>query len=167
MKFFIEKRRLIQLAFGILIYISLFYFRLNLLYLLLATTLLGIVFGKFFCKWMCPMGFIMELMTRNMNDEQKNNHMYNYYKVGCPISWIQGLLNKFSIFRIINDKATCLSCGKCDRVCYITSLNKEASIYKEGKQDPTIAFNCSKCLSCVANCPNGSLSYTTIFTKKK
>jgi len=165
MKSLIQKRHYFQLFFGAIIYVALFVFHVNLLYILLGASLLGIVFGKFFCKWMCPMGLIMELMTKNMTEEQKNQQMYNYYKVGCPISWIQGLLNKISFFKIMNNKATCISCGKCDKACYITQLNKESSLYKANKKDPSEAFNCSKCLVCVASCPNGSLTYKSSFFK--
>jgi len=167
MKLLTKNRRMIQLTFGIIIYIAVFHFHLSLWIVLAAASILGIVFGKFFCKWMCPMGFIMELMTKNMTEEQKNNQMYNYYKVGCPISWIQGLLNKISFFKIINDKATCLSCGKCDNVCYISTINAKSSLYKKDKVNPATAFNCSKCMACVNVCPNGSLSYKSIFSKKK
>jgi polyferredoxin len=167
MNLLIKNRRYIQLFFGIALYVSVFLFHISLWLVLIVASILGIFFGKFFCKWMCPLGFIMELMTKNLPEEQKNSQMYNYYKVGCPISWIQGLLNKVSFFRIINNKATCLSCGKCDKVCYITNLNKESSLYKEDKSDPTTAFNCSKCMVCVSSCPNGSLSYKSVLSRKK
>lgn len=159
MKALIKHRRSIQLFFAVGIFASVSYFQISLLAVIVAAAVLGMIFGKFFCKWMCPMGFIMELMTSGMSDEQRKNHMYNYYKLGCPISWIQGLQNRFSFFRIINDKATCLSCGKCNKVCYITNLNPKTSLYKNDSANPATAFNCSKCLACVDSCPNGSLRY--------
>jgi len=167
MKVLINNRPYIQIFFGILLYITVAYFHISLWIVLIVASAFGIIFGKFFCKWMCPMGFIMERMTKNMSTEQKNNHMYNYYKIGCPISWVQGLLNKISLFRIMNDKATCLSCGKCDAVCYIANLNLSSSLYKDDTTDAATAFNCSKCMACVGSCPTGSLSYKSIFSKKK
>lgn len=119
--------------------------------------LLGAILGKTFCKWMCPVGLIMEFMTRGMNEDQQRLHMYNYYKVGCPISWVQGLLNKYSYFKIRRDEKTCISCGLCDKACYISALNTNMSLYKKDKQTPASAFNCSKCMACVSACPNDSL----------
>lgn len=161
MKSLIKNRQYIQLFFGIVFFYAIFYYQVSLGIIFLIATILGVVLGKTFCKWMCPMGFIMELMTRGMNDEQKRQHMYNYYKLGCPISWIQGFMNKFSIFKITNDKSACVSCGKCDKACYITNLNPEMSLYKDEKSDPAKAFNCSKCMACVDSCPTGSLKIRT------
>ncbi len=118
---------------------------------------LGAILGKTFCKWMCPVGLIMEFMTRGMNEDQQRLHMYNYYKVGCPISWVQGFLNKYSLFKIRRDEKTCISCGLCDKSCYISTLNPNMSLYKKDKQTPSTAFNCSKCMACVSACPNDSL----------
>ncbi len=162
MKSLITKRPIIQLFFGSIIYLLIFYFHIHILWIIGIASLLGILLGKFFCKWMCPMGFIMELMTKNLSDEQKQSQMYNYYKLGCPISWIQGLTNKISLFKITNNKATCISCGKCDKACYIAQIDKNASLYKEDKTNPATAFNCSKCLACVETCPKGSLTYKTV-----
>lgn len=171
MKILSKNRRFIQLFFAIIFFYALVYYQVSLWVVLMIATVLGFIFGKFFCKWMCPMGLIMELMTRNMTDDEKKNHMYNYYKLGCPISWIQGLQNRFSFFKIINNKATCVSCGKCDEACYITNLNIETSLYKEDHKDPATAFRCSKCMACVDSCPNGSLKYRAslknLFSDKK
>jgi len=156
MKKLISKRFLIQGIIGITLYFLISMFHLSLLWILIAGSIIGIVFGKAFCRWMCPIGFIMELMFKGSEDQRKQQ-MYMYYKAGCPIAWISGFLNKYSIFKIKRDKNTCISCGKCDKACYITSLNTDFSLYKGEKLDPSKNYKCSKCLACVKECPVNSL----------
>lgn len=157
MKNLAKYRRSSQYAFGgIVLYIFLAY-PSGLTIILVSAVILGTLFGKMFCKWMCPIGLFMEFMTRNMTNEQSKVQMYNYYKLGCPIAWIQGFLNKISIFKIKRNESTCTSCGLCDKACYISSLNADMSLYKTNKKDAATAYSCSKCLACVTACPNGSL----------
>lgn len=100
----------------------------------------------------------MELMTSKLDKQGQQQNMYNYHKLGCPIAWIQGYLNRFSLFKILWGEAKCTSCGRCDQACYITSLNQEYSFYDKSKKNPSKAFNCSKCLACVSACPTKSLN---------
>jgi polyferredoxin len=150
-------RRPIQFAFSGLVFYVISVFSNGLAIVFGVSIVLGAVFGKMFCKWMCPMGLFMEFMTRNMTEDQSKAHMYNYYKLGCPISWVQGFLNKYSLFKIKRNEATCTSCGLCDKACYISSLNTSKSLYKKNKETPAEAFSCSKCLKCIDVCPKNSL----------
>lgn len=160
MKSIIKNRRNIQYIFSMAV-IGLIAYRPNgLLIVLGISVVLGIVLGKVFCKWMCPMGLLKEVMTKNMSEEEAKSHMFNYYKVGCPISWIQGVMNKFSLFQIRVDKKTCLTCGLCDKACYIPTFDDSKSVFKTTKEKAPQAFNCSKCFACVDSCPNGSLKYS-------
>ena len=150
-------RKSIQLVFGIATYLAIFVLQVSLWVVLGVAVVLGAVFGKTFCKWMCPMGFIMEKMTSKLSEDDSKRQMYNYYKLGCPVSWVQGLLNKVSVYKIKTQQATCTSCGICDKACYVTSLNPEFSFFKKDKKAPGAAFNCSKCLKCVEVCPTKSI----------
>lgn len=150
----IAKRRLIQALVGIAILIAVFYMRISLWYVVLLGVVTGLVFGKVFCRWMCPMGFLMELM---MGDDQQQ--LYNYHKLGCPIAWISGALNRFSIFRVKRDENKCIDCGKCDKACYVSSLGAGFSLYKKDRKNSSLEFGCSKCLACVQSCPTNSLRY--------
>ena len=38
------------------------------------------------------MGYIMELMMGAGGEQNAQSNMYMYFKVGCPIAWIGGLL---------------------------------------------------------------------------
>jgi polyferredoxin len=126
-------------------------------FVLLLSIPLGAIFGKTFCRWMCPIGFFAEQIFQIGDKDLARQKMYNYHKLGCPIAWIQGFLNKYSFYKIKNDKNLCLDCGKCDNTCYITNLDKEYSFYLEGKKDPATSYKCSKCFECVAECPVNSL----------
>ena len=158
-KYVVSKRTIIQVAVGIALYVAYAHYQFSLWWLLGAGTIIGIIMGKVFCRWMCPMGFIMELMMTVMGD-QKYKQMYQYHKLGCPIAWVEGITNKFSLMKISVNTNTCKNCGLCDKKCYIATLEPEKySLYKIDKQRPGVSYTCSKCLSCVASCPNGSLTY--------
>ncbi|MBK7030215.1 MAG: 4Fe-4S binding protein [Bacteroidales bacterium] len=106
LKLLIGKRTLIQIAIGLVIFILVYQYKLSLWYLVLAGAVTGVVFGKVFCRWMCPMGVVMEFMM-GLNPDQKFRQMYQYHKLGCPIAWIQGALNRFSLLGIKVNYSTC------------------------------------------------------------
>lgn len=144
---------------GISLYFAVSKYHVSLWYILAGGILLGLIFGKVFCRWMCPMGLIMELLM-GMNANGKSMQMYQYHKLGCPIAWISGWLNKFSIFKIKLKTDTCKTCGLCDKECYIVTAEPEKfSLYKPEMQHPGKSYVCSRCLKCVASCPNGSLGF--------
>ena len=155
----IRNRRIIQGLIGALILVATIYFGISLWTISLIGLVSGIIFGKVFCRWMCPLGFIMEL-TLGGNSSNRNLQLYNYHKLGCPIAWISGFMNRFSLVKIRKDKSKCTSCGVCDSNCYISSINKSYSLYKNDKTNPATHFSCSKCLACVESCPTKSLKYT-------
>ncbi len=155
----ISNRRIIQAVIGIIVFIAIQFYHISLWYALLAGVITGLIFGKVFCRWMCPLGFIMEVFM-NINPEEKFKQTYQYHKLGCPIAWISGVLNKISIFKVQFDDSDCTHCGACDKACYISTFNNDFSIHKEGKKDPAKQFSCSKCLQCVQVCPNDSLKYS-------
>jgi polyferredoxin len=158
-KFIIAKRIFILAVLGALVFVAKEYFSINIWYIVLFGIGTGVIFGKVFCRWMCPIGFIMEMIMGGGGKNQFSS-MYQYHKLGCPIAWASGLLNKWSIFRIKINKDTCISCGKCDKECYISTLEPtKYSLFKVNFKKPGDAYSCSKCLKCVAACPNGSLKY--------
>lgn len=162
--FLAKNRIIVQIIFGALIYIGISNFNISLWWILLFGAITGIIWGKVFCRWMCPLGIIMELMTK-MSPNDSLRSMYQYHKIGCPIAWISGFLNKVSFFKIQLNKETCKNCGVCDSACYMPILDeKKYSLYKSKMLNPSEAYSCSKCLQCVAECPNGSLTYK--FTTK-
>jgi len=160
LKILVSTRVYILAVLGISLYLAINQFHISLWHILLGGTVLGVVFGKVFCRWGCPMGLVMELMM-SLSSDGKIRQMYQYHKVGCPIAWISGWLNKFSLFRIRINEDRCITCGKCDKQCYIVAMEPQKySLYKKGMQEPGSSYTCSKCLQCVAACPNGSLKFT-------
>lgn len=163
----ISARRIVQASIGLGLYALVSYFHISLVYVLIAGSVAGIILGKVFCRWMCPLGFIMELLMGGDKKGSEASQMYQYHKLGCPIAWVGGFLNKFSLFGIKRDEDSCTSCGVCDKNCYISSLNENFSLYKAEKQKSGNAFSCSRCLACVDSCPKGSLSYSFLPRRKK
>lgn len=162
-----RKRYIIQLVLGLITYAAVSYFHISLWWILGVGTFVGIIWGKVFCRWMCPIGIMMELLMKLSPDDSLKG-MYQYHKLGCPIAWISGLLNKVSLFKITLNEDTCKNCGLCDKACYMPSIDKQKySLFKTEKLNPAEAYSCSKCLKCVEQCPNGSLSYKPIFSINK
>lgn len=158
LKTVITRRRLVQLLIGGAVYLAVFVYGFSLLTLFLIALLLGALLGKTFCRWMCPLGFIMETLTTLRGKDTSQLGMYNYHKMGCPIAWVQGFLNRHSFLKIHVDPQTCTHCNICDSTCYIATFDKDFSLHKAKKARPGESFRCSKCLQCVANCPTGSLT---------
>lgn len=155
-----NKRRLIQFFLGFAVYVSVSFFRIPLTYILIFSAITGIFLGKFFCRWMCPIGYIVESINTLIGNDARAA-MSQYHKVGCPIAWIGGFFNKLSIFKIKIDPSSCINCGKCDDVCYISILNKDFSVYDKTKLDATDSYKCSKCMDCVTICPVNSIKLST------
>ncbi|GAB4296007.1 MAG: hypothetical protein Kow0068_20480 [Marinilabiliales bacterium] len=159
LRILVKNRRLIQLVIGITLFIVFSYYQLSLWWFLLAGTVLGIIWGKVFCRWLCPVGIMVEGLMKLMPDDSAST-MYQYHKLGCPIAWVSGLLNKISIYKVTFNPETCKNCGLCDKACYMPAINNQKfSLYKQGKSNPAENFSCSKCLKCVEQCPNGTLSF--------
>lgn len=159
LKYLVKNRILILAFIGLSVYVGISYYQISLWYILIVGIITGVVFGKVFCRWMCPMGLIMELLM-SLSPEGKVRQMYQYHKIGCPIAWISGWLNKYSFFKIqFNDEA-CKNCGICDKECYIVAMEPQKfSLFNTNKENPGDSYTCSKCLKCVAACPNKSLNY--------
>ena len=89
-----KNRRVIQAVLGVAIYLGIGYFQISLWWVVAFGSAIGIIWGKVFCRWMCPMGIIMEIIMK-ISPNETFHKMYQYHKIGCPIAWISGWLNKF------------------------------------------------------------------------
>jgi polyferredoxin len=159
LNFLVNSRMIILSVLGVSLYLAISEYHISLWYILATGTVTGVIFGKVFCRWVCPMGLIMEMLM-GLSPDGKIRQMYQYHKVGCPIAWISGYLNKYSIFRIKLNEDTCKNCGICDKKCYIVAMEPQKySLYKPVLEKPGTSYTCSKCLECVASCPNGSLTF--------
>lgn len=145
----VSVRRFVQIGVGVGLWVLVSRYDLSLWWVILGGSLSGVVLGKFFCRWMCPLGAVMETIMGSAN----HGGMYQYFKVGCPIAWAGGLLNKVSLLRPAKTGDACAACGKCDEACYIVQHNPDYSLYLPDKANPGTHFACSRCLKCVESCP--------------
>ena len=158
LKGLISKRRFLQAAIGIVLYLAVTSWGLSLWWVLAAGAVTAVFFGKFFCRWMCPLGVMMELMVGAGDEDGKRRALYNYFKVGCPIAWIGGFFNRFSLFRVKIDRSLCRDCTVCDQNCYVAEMAPGHSLYLKDQVNPSTHFSCSRCLACVKSCPTGALT---------
>jgi len=166
LKRIVSVRRLVQLTFGATLYLAVALFGIGLGWVILAGSALGILFGKFFCRWMCPMGAAMELLLGAGGDEAgKQKSLYLYFKLGCPIAWAGGLLNRVSLLRVKVTPASCTDCGRCDKACYVSQLSPGNSLHTAGLLNASTHYSCSRCLQCVQVCPTGALSLGALGTR--
>src|SRR5665648_1084681 len=157
LRILVSKRFIILSVMGVTLFLAILQFQISLWYILLAGIVLGVLFGKIYCRWVCPIGLIMELIM-SMSPDGEFRQMYQYHKESCPIAWISGLLNRYSLFKIKLNAESCKECGICDKKCYIVAMEPaKFSLYKPKGIRPGNSYTCSKCLECVAVCPNGSL----------
>ncbi len=154
----ISARRGAQITVGVAVYLLVMRYSIPLSWVILVGSALGIVFGKFFCRWMCPMGAIMETMLGAGGGEGRQRSLYMYFKLGCPIAWASGLLNKVSLLRVKLRPELCTDCGRCDKVCYVAQLSPGASLHRPGEVNASTRYSCSRCLECVGTCATGALT---------
>ena len=88
--------------------------------ILLVSLAASFFLDRVFCKYLCPMGAFL-----------------------APVS-------KIGIFRIINDKELCTSCGACDSVCPMNIAVSETENVKSAE--------CINCMECIPECPVNALS---------
>ena len=153
----ITRRRVVQASVGAALYWAIGPGGVPLSWVVLGGSAAGIVLGKFFCRWMCPMGAVMELMTGAGGGDRKRN-LYMYFKLGCPIAWAGGLLNRLSLLRVRLRPERCTDCNRCDEACYVAQLATGRSLHVAGQVNASTDYTCSRCLACVGACPTGALT---------
>jgi polyferredoxin len=152
----VSRRRVVQAAAGLALFWAIGPGGLPLSWVLLGSSAAGILLGKFFCRWACPLGAMMELFTGIAGDGEQG--LYGYFKVGCPIAWVGGLLNRLSVWRVTLRPERCTGCEKCDEACYVSKLAPGRSLHVAGQVNASTDYTCSRCLSCVGACPTGALT---------
>lgn len=106
-----------------------------------AFVILGIIFGRFWCGWLCPVGAIFDFagLTRIRKIWCKNI---------CPLGAFWALFNKISLLKLVKDEEKCIpTMCPSDTAC-MKECPMEADVLDEGLQD----FRCIRCGNCVYKC---------------
>lgn len=69
----------------------------------------------------------------------------------CPVGGLLSLVSRYSFFQLSFDKATCNSCGNCERTCKAEAINS-----KELTVDMS---RCVDCFNCISSCNKNSIQY--------
>ncbi len=77
----------------------------------------------------------------------------------CPAGVILGIISKFSVFKINQNKDRCNLCGVCAKVCKAGCID-----YETGNIDYEMCVNCYNCL---AACKKEGLKYSIGFKSRK
>ena len=101
LKVLVGSRMIILSVLGVSLYLSISQFHISLWYILAAGVLLGVIFGKVFCRWVCPMGLIMEMMMGMGGEDSKIKQMYQYHNIIFHYGtfWLQVLCRELSLVK--------------------------------------------------------------------
>ncbi len=75
----------------------------------------------------------------------------------CPLAALMHFYGKFSIYRILANKKTCISCNICTKVCH---MGIDVMGYAN-KGIPMNDVECVRCSTCIVSCPMDTLSFGT------
>jgi len=76
----------------------------------------------------------------------------------CPYGALMGIWGWFSPSAIVRNEATCIDCGKCNKVC-----NNQLNIMSKKE---VLSPECNSCLACVDACPQKDTLQYQIVNKK-
>lgn len=134
--------------------------------------LLGVLLGRFVCGFLCPFGWLQELLHKipgkKFSTKKLKPLTYIKYVVLlfavvllsvlfyrpfckwiCPLGAFYALMNKVSLLGIRVDACKCVSCGKCSKVCQMDVDVVRAPNHAE----------CIRCGKCIGACPVDAISY--------
>jgi len=127
-------------------------------WLVLAGILAAPLGGKFFCRWLCPAGCMVEFGLDRYRGSERSKLDLMYFKTGCPVAWLGGWMNRISLLTIRRDAGCCTHCNACDRTCYIALNDPNVSLHQPEARYSPHQFQCSRCGACIKACPQQALA---------
>jgi ferredoxin len=82
-----------------------------------------------------------------------------YCNTVCPVGSLLGLFSRISLFRIVLDKNSCNSCGKCSAVCKAECINP--------KTQELDFSRCVGCMNCLSPCPDSGVKFRPAWKKNQ
>ncbi len=76
-----------------------------------------------------------------------------WHRYLCPYGAILSLPSRKAAYAMRINEETCISCGKCKKIC------PSVAIAKEGKKYSITKNECLVCRECVDVCPTGAITY--------
>jgi polyferredoxin len=76
-------------------------------------------------------------------------------RFGCPLAALMHIYTRFSKYRILSEKKSCISCNICTKVCH---MGIDVMNYAN-KGIPMNDVECVRCSTCVTSCPMEVLSF--------
>ena len=106
-----------------------------------ALVILAIIFGRFWCGWVCPVGAILDVA--GLGKIRKI-----WCKNLCPLGAFWSLFNKISLLKLIKDEEKCVPTMCPSKNACVKECPMEADVLDEGLQD----LRCIRCYNCVYAC---------------
>ena len=128
--------------------------------------------APWFCKWICPAGTLEGGIPLVLNNDSLQNSVGSLFlwkmglltatiiasvliyrpfcKYACPLGAFYALLNKIAVLRMKLDYDSCISCGKCVRICPM-----QVDVLRDIN-----SAECIRCGECAKSCPTGAISLT-------
>lgn len=79
-----------------------------------------------------------------------------YCNTVCPVGALLGLISRISFFRISLEHQSCISCGKCEKICKSSCINCSDDIMDFSR--------CVLCLNCLKVCPTSGIRFRFAYT---
>ena len=128
--------------------------------------------SPWFCKWICPAGTLEGGIPLALGNEGIRNMLGSLFswklflliatifvsvlvyrpfcKYVCPLGAFYALLNRIALLRMRLDRESCISCGKCEKICPM-----QVEVLKNIN-----SAECIRCGRCVKTCPTGAIELT-------